>query len=515
MSISFIRPSSRAFTSASLCLITLLAAGCSKKNPPPDGDRPGGGVFAGANAPNVAGARAAGSGAPGAGSSGKLGVGNAGIGAPGSAGVTAPRAGSGAAGAGAGAIAGAAAGGNGASAGASGAAAGAGGAAPSASSPPTFSKNVRLNDDTGSARQTEVTMAAGPDGLVLAGWMDERSNRVCAFSYSTDSGLTWSKNVSIAQSGGVFVGDPAVAIDAGGTMYAICQNYLNSQGSAGNIRMMTSSDRGATWSDVTTIQSAPDKPWAAGGADGVLFVSWLGNPGGIKRSLDHGKTWDPVKSVGNIVHGTGISPSNSGLLHVPFNVDSERNQLRYLRSKDNGATWEMPRDLLPDMGTFCFQCNPRQHPIVGSSTDPTGKYVAITWTSKMSGGEGDDDVWLLYSKDGGDTWTKPLRVNDNKTMSRQFESWVAVDNYGRVHVAWTDLRNGNNETWYARSSDPEKGFEPNIQVTDGHGSAKTDFLGDYKGIVVQGNDVLVVWEDTRKDQGDIYFARAIGAAGPP
>jgi Neuraminidase (sialidase) len=348
--------------------------------------------------------------------------------------------------------------------------------------------------------------------------MDERSTRVCAFSFTTNGGQTWSKNVSIPNNTGMFVGDPAVAIDGGGTLYAICQEYLTISGSTttGNIRMMTSTDKGVTWSAIRTIGSAPDKPWGGGGsADGVVFVSWLGNPGGIKRSLDHGMTWGPTKSTGNIIHGTGITTSNTGVVHVPYNLDSQNNQLRYLRSKDNGDTWEATRDLVSDMGTFCFSCNPRQHPIVGSAADPTGKYVAITWASRMTGGQNDDDVWLLYSKDSGDTWSKPIRVNDNTAASRQFESWVAVDKYGRVHVAWTDLRDGgNNETWYARSADPTKGFEPNMQITDGHGSANTDFLGDYKGIAVSGNDVLVVWEDTRRDQGDIYFSRAVGAAGP-
>ncbi|MFI5308633.1 MAG: sialidase family protein [Polyangiales bacterium] len=382
--------------------------------------------------------------------------------------------------------------------------------------PAMFSTNVRLNDDTGNARQTEVALAAGPNGLVLAGWMDERAERVCAYSFSTDGGLTWSKNVSIANTAS-FVGDPAVAIDGGGTMYAVCQQYLNSTGSMGSIQMMTSKDKGVTWSTVSGIQSAPDKPWAAAGpTDGTLFVSWLGNPGGIKRSLDHGTTWGPVQSTGQIIHGTGITIAMTGLIHVPYNLDADRNQLRYLRSKDNGSTYDAPRDLLPDMGTFCFTCNPRQHPIVGAAADSTGKFVAITWASTMPAGEGDDDVWLLYSKDGGDTWTSPIRVNDNKTASRQFESWVAVDEYGRVHVAWTDYRDGGqNETFYARSADPTKGFEPNVQVTDGRGSGATDFLGDYKGIAVQGSDVLIVWQDTRRDSGDIYFARAAGAAGPP
>jgi hypothetical protein len=282
------------------------------------------------------------------------------------------------------------------------------------------------------------------------------------------------------------------------------------------IKMMISTDSGKSWSTPAAEQDAPDKPWVAGGvADGALFMSWLGSSAGIKRSLDMGKTWGPIQSVGNIIHGTAITTSTTGLVHVPFNLDSDRNQLRYVRSKDNGQTYDSPRDLVANMGTFCFSCSPRQHPIVGAAADPTGKLVAITWTSTMTGGEGDDDVWLMYSKDGGDTWTKPLRVNDNKTASRQFQSWVAVDTYGRVHVAWTDLRDsGQNETWYARSADPSAGFEPNLQVTDGRGSAATDFLGDYKGIAVQGPDVLVVWQDTRRDSGDIYFAKAAGAAGP-
>jgi hypothetical protein len=372
-----------------------------------------------------------------------------------------------------------------------------------------------LNDDTGSGNQAEVTLATGPDGLAMAGWMDSRSTRVCAFTVSTDGGATWSKNVSIPVSTGMFVGDPAVGIDGGGTLYAVCQEYLDLNAGTGNIRMMTSSDKGQTWSAIRTIQSAPDKPWATGGvADGTLFVSWLGSSAGIKRSLDQGSTWGPIEPLGNIIHGTGIVTSTSGLVHVPYNLDSDRNQLRYVRSVDNGVTWDKARDLIADMGTFCFQCSPRQHPIVGAAADPTGNTVAITWSSTMPGGQGDDDVWLLFSKDGGVTWTKPIRVNDNTTASRQFQSWVAVDACQRVHVVWTDLRNGNNETWYARSADPTQGFEPNIQVTDGSGSAATDFLGDYKGLAVLGSDVLVTWEDTRRDSGDIYFSRAVGAAAP-
>jgi len=389
---------------------------------------------------------------------------------------------------------------------------GAGGAGePGVLPPVSFTPNVRLNDDGGRGRQTEVALATGPNGLALAGWMDERAQRVCAFSVSTDSGLTWSENVSIPLTTGTFVGDPAVAIDAGGTLYAVCQEYGLEQ-----IRLMTSTDRGVTWSANRAIQSAPDKPWAAGGINsGEVFFSWLGQDAGIKRSRDGGLTFGPIQPLGNIIHGTAIVTSTSGLVHVPYNLDSARNQLRYLRSSDGGNTWDNLRDLVPNMGRFCFQCQPRQHPIVGAASDPAGKVVAITWASQMPAGQPDDDVWLLYSDDGGVTWTNPIRVNDNTTNSRQFQPWVAVDAHGRVHVAWTDLRDdGLNKTFYARSADPRKGFEPSIQVTDQPGTAQLGFLGDYKGIAISGTDVLIVWQDTRRDTGDIYFSRAAGAAGP-
>jgi hypothetical protein len=386
---------------------------------------------------------------------------------------------------------------------------GVGGSGPPAD--PVWTPNIRLNDDTGNGRQTEVTLASGPDRLVMAGWMDERSTRVCAFTISTDNGDTWSPNTSITLAGSGFVGDPAVGIDGNGTLYAGCQDYGLEQ-----IRLKTSTDRGMTWSATRSIQSAPDKPWLAGGVqDGLVFVSWLGNPGGIKRSTDRGVTWGPAQSTGNIIHGTAIVTSTTGLVHAPYNRDSNRNQLGYLRSRDDGMTWETARDLIPNMGTFGFNSNPRQHPIVGAAADPTGRIVAITWSSVMTGGESQEDVWLLYSADGGDTWTQPIRVNDNTQNSRQFQPWVGVDRHGRVHVAWTDLRtDGMNKTYYARSNDPRQGFETNMEITNGRGTAQTDFLGDYKGLVVSGPDVLVVWQDTRRDIGDIYFSKAPGAAGP-
>ena len=373
----------------------------------------------------------------------------------------------------------------------------------------TFGPNIKLNDDTGGADQMETSISAGPNGELLVSWVDYRAGLNCGYTFSSDSGATWAKNFLIKPSGGGITGDATSAIGADGTMYAVCQDYGISQ-----IRISTSIDKGATWSAPASSQSSPDKPWigASPTKAGVLFISWLGSSAGVKGSMDGGKTWGMVHPLESLNHGTALMVGSTGVVHVPFSPNG--GEIRYARSKDLGQTWE-PTRTISQTGTFCFSgCGSRQNPIVSGGADPTGRYAAVAWAATYTGGDGNEDIWVTYTSDGGDTWTKPMRANDNKTASRQWQAWVAVDSYGRMHLVWSDTRNGKLDTYYARSlPDPTKGFEPNIKVNDKSGAIPSDIL-DYKGIAVHGDDVFVSFEDTRNGNNDIYFAKAPGAAGP-
>jgi hypothetical protein len=110
-----------------------------------------------------------------------------------------------------------------------------------------FTPNVMINDDTNNAGQAEVVLGARPDGLVFAGWVDYREGLRCGFSVSTDRGETWSANKLIAPVASGFSGDPALAIDDAGILYAGCQDYGSSL-----ILLSHSNDDGATWSEVAT-----------------------------------------------------------------------------------------------------------------------------------------------------------------------------------------------------------------------------------------------------------------------
>ena len=58
-------------------------------------------------------------------------------------------------------------------------------------------------------------------------------------------------------------------------------------------------------------------------------------------------------------------------------------------------------------------------------------------------------------------------------------------------------------------------FSENIELTDERGELR-DFYGDYKGITIQGDDVLFAWTDSRRDNyNEIYFSRGVGLASDP
>jgi hypothetical protein len=385
--------------------------------------------------------------------------------------------------------------------------------------PVTFGPNIKVNDDTGRAQQTEVTLVARPDGLMFAGWVDNRARPSrCGYAVSKDGGETWGTNFFAATqgSGSAFAGDTAIAIDDAGNLYAGCQDYASGGLGTNYVLLMHSKDDGATWSEPKRVHQSLDKPWLGGTGDGTVLLSWLGNPGGVKRSTDFGATWSEPISLGFINHGTTMSVANTGLVHMAYNTREDT--VTYRRSEDYGVTFDSAQDLSSQGQPCRSPCSPRSHPIVGSDTDPTGQVVAITWASRQQheDAEGDDDVWVIVSYDAGGTFSDPMRVNDNLNPSRQFQPWVAVDKHGAVHVVWTDLRDGDNSTYYARMTDIAAGFEPNVKI-NAAGGAPSSFLGDYKGIDIHGRDVVVLWTDNRSDSGDVYFARArdAAAAGGP
>ncbi|HBR16627.1 MAG: hypothetical protein A3G39_09125 [Deltaproteobacteria bacterium RIFCSPLOWO2_12_FULL_43_16] len=108
------------------------------------------------------------------------------------------------------------------------------------------------------------------------------------------------------------------------------------------------------------------------------------------------------------------------------------------------------------------------HQNPGMAIGPNGE-IYITWTSPREGDEFAADIRFAVSMDSGKTFSPSIAVNDNTTSSsRGFES-IATGKNGAVFVAWLDGREkkqGVSSAYFSRSTDGGRTFEKNIKLDD-------------------------------------------------
>ncbi len=139
------------------------------------------------------------------------------------------------------------------------------------------------------------------------------------------------------------------------------------------------------------------------------------------------------------------------LIRPPFNITASK--LAFVMSTDDGATWTKP-DVIADMRTVGVT-DPNTGEAVRTgdiipepAIDPaTGQLYVVWQDSRFSGGLY-DEIAMSTSRDGGQTWSTPIRVN-TPTGRPAFTPSVRVNSAGIVAVTYYDFRNlatGNTTT---------------------------------------------------------------------
>ncbi len=130
------------------------------------------------------------------------------------------------------------------------------------------------------------------------------------------------------------------------------------------------------------------------------------------------------------------------------------------------------------------------------SDSPNRGTIYINWSDQRNG-SGDTDIWLAKSTDGGDTWSSPVRVNDDEPGKQQFFTWMTIDQTtGYLYFVFYDRRqynDDNTDVYLAISTDggqtfinrriSESPFVPNEGV----------FFGDYTNITAHQGIVRPIW----------------------
>jgi hypothetical protein len=179
--------------------------------------------------------------------------------------------------------------------------------------------------------------------------------------------------------------------------------------------------------------------------------------------------------------------------------------LTFNKSLDGGLTWMAQEQILdPFVGgwdynvTGIYRVNGLPITVCDLSNSVYKGTIYINWTDQRNGTT-DTDVWLIKSTDGGNTWSAPIRVNNDAPGKQQFFTWMTVDQKtGYLWFVWYDRRNYSSSTvatdvYMAVSRDGGISFN-NFKVSQtGFSPIASAFFGDYTNISAYNNVVRPIW----------------------
>lgn len=290
---------------------------------------------------------------------------------------------------------------------------------------------------------------------------------------STDGGKTWSSGSTIGLNFDKDQDKEWAAVDPKSGYVYVTWTQFDKYGSKdkkyqSNILFSRSTDQGKSWNTPVAINQTPgdcldddnttEGAVPAVGPNGEIYVAWsLNNKIYFDKSLDSGKTW--------------------------MDTDME------LTDQPAGWAIEIP-GLNRSNGFPVTACD------VSSSKHKGTIYV--NWADQRNG---HTDIWMMKSKDGGKTWSKRMQINDDKGKSEQFLTWMTVDPVtGYVYIMFYDQRNhtdGQTDVYLAYSKNGGKSFK-NVKISEKPFSLNKEiFFGDYNNISAYNGVVRPIW--TRLD----------------
>ena len=393
-------------------------------------------------------------------------------------------------------------------------------------------------DAIGPAEVSIAINPKNPDNLVAASFAFGRPPRPQYGSYnysSLDGGKTWN-TIPVADPKNLTQGDDVVYFGNDGIAYHI---HLSFEGirvarpkrAESGMLVETSVDGGLTWADAVaainhenSVTPFEDKPGIVvdnapqSKYKGNVYVAWTrfdvygsNDPNChsniyFTRSTDHGKSFAMPENISdsvgdcrdsdNTVEGAVPAVAPNGNVYV---VWAGPLGLVFKKSTNGGDTFGKEKVISQMPGGWDFgvdgleRANGMAVTGVDLSSGPNKGTLYVNWIDARNG---DPDVFVMSSRDGGETWSAPVRVNDDpvKNGKVQFFTWMSVDPVdGSINIVFYDRRDTEGATTklvMARSIDGGKTFVNHKIDTPAFKCDAKVFFGDYSGISAYNGRVV-------------------------
>ena len=362
--------------------------------------------------------------------------------------------------------------------------------------------------------------------------------------YSNDGGKTWVAN-TLTSKYGVW-GDPVLIADDSGAFYFFHLSDPDGRNWKSpiildRIVVQRSDDSGATWtSGAYTGHNPPkkqDKPWATYSAQTQnLYCTWTefdayGSSADTDRSRilfskapRGGVAWTTPIILSSIegdcldgdstTEGAVPAAGKNGAVYVAWALNEK---IYFNRSFDDGQSWQ-PEEVAiatqPGGWKTGVPGLPRANgmpvTVVDNSPGPFSGSVYVMWTDTRNGA-GNDDVFVALSRNQGESFSAPIRVNTDNTNRPQFLPWLTVDPItGVLYAVFYDRRHhkdNQTDVYLATSTDGGVTWK-NKKISKKPFTPETDklFFGDYNHIAAYNGTVRPVWTRQDGNQTSVWTA---------
>ncbi|HEX4824206.1 MAG TPA: proprotein convertase P-domain-containing protein [Candidatus Polarisedimenticolaceae bacterium] len=382
------------------------------------------------------------------------------------------------------------------------------------------------------ANEPSIAVSPTNPANIVIGWRQfdsVASNfRQAGWAYSFDSGQTWTFPGTLQP--GIFRSDPSLDTDLQGNFY-----YQSLKGDTFTADVWRSTNGGVSWM-APVSEFGGDKNWfvvdkSGGASSGFLYGIWQRftsccGTNVLTRSTNGGASFQSPVSVATWPTFGILAVGPSGELYSA-GVDGTVTQdfAHFVVAKSTNAS---NPTVTP---TFTGKrVNLAGGMLLGAAPNPEGLMgqgeIAVDRSSGLTKGyvylaasvTGADpvDAMLSRSTDGGNTWSAPVRINDDPSQSNwQWFTAHSVAPNGRIDVVWNDSRNTGQsnlvQLYYAYSLDAGVTWSPNVAVSPVFDSTlgypDQNKMGDYIGIVSAATGADVAYTATFNGEQDVYYVR--------
>lgn len=365
---------------------------------------------------------------------------------------------------------------------------------------------------------------------------------------SFDGGQTWGSTYNHPHLSSTWgSADVSMCFRKNGIVYLSYIDYRQSPDSGG-VYITHSLNGGITWSTPTRAWNANtedptkvplDRPWLAVDnstttTQGSFYMTtkpapWIPSPNRayLKTSADSGANWSTYRYIDTINHLIGpviqepmaalcVAADGALCIAYPSYLTSQSvfPKIYFAKSYNKGASFQY-YDLLvnpvsvPSPNNYKLGYNLVANP-------NNANQLAACFISYQNG---DPDVYVTSTNNGGLNWSTPVRVNDDGLSNGKAQdlAWISYSNNNKIVAVWRDKRNGAGTGFYqpsdmysSVSTNNGASFLPNIRlstISAAHDTILTQNGNDFSSCQLNNDTIYAAWGDVRTGKLNIYFVK--------